>query len=94
MIAIDVGADLVSTLKSERPEVAFIALHGAGGEDGTVQELLEILGIPYTGPGVRACIRSRDKVEPSTSCARRASRPRIGRRSTRPPSVSSARPRR
>ena len=62
VIAIDVGADLVSTLKSESPEVAFIALHGAGGEDGTVQELLEILGIPYTGPGVRACIRSRDKV--------------------------------
>jgi D-alanine-D-alanine ligase len=59
---IDVGAELVSTLKSERPEVAFIALHGAGGEDGTVQELLEILGIPYTGPGVRACVRSIDKV--------------------------------
>jgi D-alanine-D-alanine ligase len=62
VIAIDVGADLVSTLKSERPEVAFVALHGAGGEDGTVQELLEILGIPYTGPGVRACTRSIDKV--------------------------------
>ncbi|MFL5870111.1 MAG: D-alanine--D-alanine ligase [Solirubrobacterales bacterium] len=62
MIAIDVGADLVATLKSVRPEVAFVALHGAGGEDGTVQELLEILAIPYTGPGVRACLRSRDKV--------------------------------
>jgi D-alanine-D-alanine ligase len=62
IIAIDVGAGLVATLKSERPEVAFVALHGEGGEDGTVQELLEILGIPYTGPGVRACIRSRDKV--------------------------------
>jgi D-alanine-D-alanine ligase len=61
-IPIDVGADLVATLKAERPEIAFVALHGAGGEDGTVQELLEILGIPYTGPGVRACIRSRDKV--------------------------------
>ena len=47
---------------SERPDVAFIALHGPGGEDGTVQELLEILGIPYTGPGVRACTRSIDKV--------------------------------
>ena len=55
---------LVATLKAERPDVAFIALHGPGGEDGTVQELLEILRIPYTGPGVarlRAlCI---DKVE-------------------------------
>jgi D-alanine-D-alanine ligase len=59
---VDVGARLVATLKAERPEVAFVALHGAGGEDGTVQELLEILRIPYTGPGVRACGRSIDKV--------------------------------
>jgi D-alanine-D-alanine ligase len=59
---IDVGAGLVTTLREEAPEVAFIALHGRGGEDGTVQELLEILEIPYTGPGVRACIRSIDKV--------------------------------
>jgi D-alanine-D-alanine ligase len=59
---IDVGAGLVTTLREEAPEVAFIALHGRGGEDGTVQELLELLEIPYTGPGVRACIRSIDKV--------------------------------
>jgi D-alanine-D-alanine ligase len=62
VLAVDVGADLVATLKAERPEVAFVALHGRGGEDGTVQELLEILRIPYTGPGVRACVRSIDKV--------------------------------
>jgi D-alanine-D-alanine ligase len=62
ILAVDVGADLVTTLKEERPDVAFVALHGIGGEDGTVQELLEILGIPYTGPGVRACMRSIDKV--------------------------------
>ena len=62
VLAIDVGADLVTKLKSEPPEVAFIALHGVGGEDGTVQELLEILRIPYTGPAVRACTRSIDKV--------------------------------
>jgi D-alanine-D-alanine ligase len=49
-------------LKEEAPDVAFIALHGSGGEDGTPQELLEILGIPYTGPGVAACIRCMDKV--------------------------------
>jgi D-alanine-D-alanine ligase len=59
---IDVGSELVATLRERKPDVAFIALHGRGGEDGTVQELLEILGIPYTGPGVRACIRSIDKV--------------------------------
>lgn len=62
VIAIDVGADLVAGLKAERPEVAFVALHGSGGEDGTVQEILEILEIPYTGPGVAACVRSMDKV--------------------------------
>ncbi len=61
-IPIDVGSDLVTRLKAERPDAAFIALHGPGGEDGTVQELLEILAIPYTGPGVAGCIRCMDKV--------------------------------
>jgi D-alanine-D-alanine ligase len=58
---IDVGSDLVARLRDERPEVAFVALHGPGGEDGTVQEILEILDVPYTGPGVAACMRSMDK---------------------------------
>ena len=62
VMPIDVGTELVPTLKADRPDVAFVAMHGPGGEDGTVQELLEILRIPYTGPGVRACIRSIDKV--------------------------------
>lgn len=62
VIPIDVGSDLVTTLKAERPDVAFVALHGVGGEDGTTQELLAILQIPHTGPGVRACMRSIDKV--------------------------------
>ena len=48
VLAIDVGSDLVERLQSERPDVAFVALHGRGGEDGTVQELLELVGIPYT----------------------------------------------
>ena len=42
--------------------MAFIAMHGRDGEDGTIQELLEILDIPYTGSGVLACTRSMDKV--------------------------------
>jgi D-alanine-D-alanine ligase len=42
--------------------VAFVALHGRGGEDGTVQEILEILQIPYTGSGVLASERAMDKV--------------------------------
>ncbi len=59
---IDVGSDLVDRLTAEQPEIAFIALHGRDGEDGTVQELLEVMGIPYTGSGVSACIRAADKV--------------------------------
>src|ERR687892_1486756 len=61
-VGIDVGRDLVERLRSERPDVVFIALHGPGGEDGTVQELLEILDLPYTGPGVAACALSMDKI--------------------------------
>jgi D-alanine-D-alanine ligase len=60
--AVDVGPDLIGRLRSGRPDVAFIAMHGRDGEDGTVQELLEILGIPYTGSGVLACSRTIDKV--------------------------------
>jgi D-alanine-D-alanine ligase len=62
VIPIDVAADLIERLEADRPDVAFIALHGRGGEDGAVQELLDITGIPYTGSGVLACIRSVDKV--------------------------------
>ena len=61
-IGIDVGRDLVGRLRAKRPDIVFIALHGPGGEDGTVQELLEILGLPYTGPGVAACALCMDKV--------------------------------
>ncbi len=62
VVAIDVGADLVSQLEEVAPEIAFVALHGRDGEDGTVQELLEVMGIPFTGSGVSACIRASDKV--------------------------------
>jgi len=47
---------------SERPEIVFIALHGPGGEDGTVQGFLDVLGIPYTGSGVLASALAMDKV--------------------------------
>ena len=62
VISLDADQHLVRTLREERPDVAFVAMHGKGGEDGTVQELLEILGIPYTGSGVLACQRAMDKV--------------------------------
>jgi D-alanine-D-alanine ligase len=51
---IDVDADVAATLRREAVAVAFIALHGHPGEDGCVQGLLEIAGIPYTGSGVLA----------------------------------------
>ncbi|HEX8084458.1 MAG TPA: D-alanine--D-alanine ligase [Solirubrobacteraceae bacterium] len=62
VVAIDVGHDLVTRLREAAPDVAFVALHGRDGEDGTVQELLEVLAIPYTGSGVSSCIRCADKV--------------------------------
>ena len=62
VVGIDVGPDLVRDLRSIAPDVAFVALHGRDGEDGTVQELLELLDIPFTASGVSACIRCSDKV--------------------------------
>lgn len=61
-VPIDAGGDLVKRLVAEQPDVVFVAMHGPGGEDGTVQELLEILGLPFTGPGVAACGLCIDKV--------------------------------
>jgi D-alanine-D-alanine ligase len=62
VLPIDAGSDLVERLIAEPPDVVFVAMHGPGGEDGTVQELLEILGLPFTGPRVAACTRCMDKV--------------------------------
>ncbi len=61
-VPVDVGVDLIGQLRTMSPDCAFVALHGRDGEDGTVQELLEILGIPYTGSGILACSRAMDKV--------------------------------
>jgi len=51
---VDVDRDIASTLARLKPDVAFNALHGRGGEDGTIQGVLEILRIPYTHSGVLA----------------------------------------
>jgi D-alanine-D-alanine ligase len=61
VVAIDVGADLVGQLLEVQPDAAFVALHGSDGEDGTVQGLLEAIGVPYTGSGPAACMRCTDK---------------------------------
>lgn len=51
---IDVGRDIASKLSESRPDVCFNALHGPMGEDGNIQGLLNIMGIPYTHSGVMA----------------------------------------
>jgi D-alanine-D-alanine ligase len=62
VVAIDADAQLVSALREARPDAALIALHGPDGEDGTMQALLEALGVPYTGSGPAACMCATDKV--------------------------------
>jgi D-alanine-D-alanine ligase len=62
VVPVDAGADLIRRLREAGPDAAFVAMHGRDGEDGTVQELLEILDIPYTGSGVLASTRAADKV--------------------------------
>src|SRR5678815_3878680 len=57
---VDRDVDLV--LRQARIDVAFIALHGRYGEDGTIQGMLELLGIPYTGSGVLASALAMNKV--------------------------------
>lgn len=61
-VIIDAGRDLGEQLTRKGVEIAFIALHGRYGEDGIVQGLLELLGIPYTGSGVLASALAMDKV--------------------------------
>lgn len=55
-------ADLVGRLQELQPDVVFVILHGAPGEDGRVQAVLDLMGIPYTGSGVLASALALDKV--------------------------------
>lgn len=59
---IDVGDDFLQRLSAERIDRAFIVLHGRGGEDGSMQGLLECAGIPYTGSGILASALAMDKL--------------------------------
>jgi D-alanine-D-alanine ligase len=58
---VDVQPDIARVLQAVRPDVAFNALHGPYGEDGTIQGLLELLQIPYTHSGVLASALAMDK---------------------------------
>lgn len=59
--AVDVGRHVADVLHKLRADLAFNALHGRFGEDGTIQGLLEIMGLPYTHSGVRASANAMDK---------------------------------
>ncbi|MBU0533207.1 MAG: D-alanine--D-alanine ligase [Candidatus Omnitrophica bacterium] len=61
-IELQMGRNLAFDLENSKIDVAFIALHGSGGEDGSVQGLLEVLGIPYTGSGVLSSALALNKV--------------------------------
>lgn len=54
--------NVISQLKENNVEVVFIALHGKYGEDGTIQSVLELEGIPYTGSGVSSSAITMDKI--------------------------------
>lgn len=58
---LDLDADLVPTLAKGEYDVAFLTLHGKAGEDGTIQGLLELIGLPYTGPDATASALAWDK---------------------------------
>jgi D-alanine-D-alanine ligase len=68
-VAIDVGPTLSRELQEQKIAVAFLALHGPGGEDGAIQGFLETLGIPYTGSGVQASAVGMHKVTTKTVLA-------------------------
>jgi len=61
-VAIDVKDQSLEAISAAKIDRAFIAVHGPGGEDGTLQGALEYLGIPYTGSGVMASALAMDKL--------------------------------
>ncbi|MEW6108682.1 MAG: D-alanine--D-alanine ligase [Nitrospirota bacterium] len=60
-VRIDAGDNLCADLKKRHIDIAFLALHGGHGENGAVQGMLEVLGIPYTGSGILASALAMDK---------------------------------
>ena len=92
VVPIDVDAHARRAACASRDaDVAFVALHGRGGEDGTVQEILEIVGMPYTGSGVLGLHAQHGQGADEAHAGRgRACRRRTSSPSTRPRSGSSA----
>lgn len=67
--SLDYDARFLDGIRALQPDVAFIALHGPGGEDGQVQAILDYLAIPYQGAGVEACALAMDKHLTKKLCA-------------------------
>lgn len=61
-VAIDVGDNAIADIQNAKIDRAFLALHGAGGEDGRIQAVLEYLKIPFTGSGVQSSALAMDKL--------------------------------
>lgn len=61
VVSVDADTHMISNLREVKPDIAFVALHGRDGEDGTVQQMLHLLEIPHTGSDVAAAARSGDK---------------------------------
>src|SRR6201996_5562644 len=59
--SLDFDGRFVDALREIRPDVVFNALHGSGGEDGTIQGILEWMGVPYTGSDLTSCALAMDK---------------------------------
>jgi D-alanine-D-alanine ligase len=68
-VTIDVGPTLYRDLQEQKIEIAFLSLHGPGGEDGVIQGFLETVGIPYTGSGLQANAIGMNKVTTKTILA-------------------------
>lgn len=57
----DTDANLLERLRLQRPDTAIVALHGGEGENGSIQTVLEMLGVPFVGTGSRGCRTAWDK---------------------------------
>jgi D-alanine-D-alanine ligase len=65
----DADRRFIERIKDEPPDAVFVALHGGGGEDGTIQDLMDLLEVPYTGSGPLASALCMDKHVFKTFCA-------------------------
>jgi len=86
----DADATLLDRLRTERPEAVVVALHGGEGENGSVQAVLEMLGVPFVGADSRACRLAWDKPTAKAELARAGLATPTGSCCRTPRSASSA----